>query len=29
MPTVAELYRATSTTNSQFVNDPGLRPEKS
>lgn len=29
MPTVAELYRATSTTNSQLVNDPGLRPAKS
>ncbi|MBK0394836.1 TonB-dependent receptor [Ramlibacter algicola] len=28
-PTVAELYGATSTTNSQFVNDPSLRPEKS
>lgn len=29
MPTVAELYGATSTTNSQFINDPDLRPEKS
>jgi iron complex outermembrane receptor protein len=29
MPTVAELYGATSTTNSQFVNDPDLRPERS
>ncbi|MCE4537724.1 TonB-dependent receptor [Pelomonas sp. P7] len=29
MPTVSELYGATSTTNSQYVNDPGLRPEKS
>jgi len=29
MPTVAELYGATSTTNSQFINDPNLRPEKS
>lgn len=28
-PTVAELYGATSTTNSQFINDPNLRPEKS
>jgi iron complex outermembrane receptor protein len=28
-PTVAELYGATSTTNSQFLNDPNLRPEKS
>ena len=28
-PTVNELYGATSTTNSQFVNDPNLRPEKS
>ena len=27
--TVAELYGATSTTNSQFINDPNLRPEKS
>jgi iron complex outermembrane receptor protein len=29
MPTVSELYGATSTTNSQFINDPNLRPEKS
>ena len=29
MPTVAELYGATSTVNSQFINDPTLRPEKS
>ena len=29
MPTVNELYGATSTTNSQFINDPNLRPEKS
>ncbi len=29
MPTVAELYGATSTTNSQFINDPNLSPEKS
>jgi iron complex outermembrane receptor protein len=29
MPTVAELYGATSTTNSLFINDPGLKPEKS
>jgi iron complex outermembrane receptor protein len=28
-PTVAELYGATSTTNSQYINDPNLRPEKS
>ena len=28
-PTVAELYGATSTTNSQFINDPDLRPERS
>jgi iron complex outermembrane receptor protein len=28
-PTVAELYGATSTTNAQFINDPGLRPERS
>jgi iron complex outermembrane receptor protein len=26
---VAELYGATSTTNSQFINDPNLRPERS
>jgi iron complex outermembrane receptor protein len=29
MPTVQELYGATSTTNAQFINDPSLRPEKS
>ncbi len=29
MPTVAELYGATSTTNSQYINDPDLKPEKS
>ncbi|MDB5956769.1 TonB-dependent receptor [Ramlibacter sp.] len=29
MPTVQELYGATSTTNSLFINDPNLRPEKS
>lgn len=29
MPTVFELYGATSTSNSQFINDPNLRPEKS
>ena len=29
MPTVGELYGATSTTNSQFINDPNLRPERS
>jgi iron complex outermembrane receptor protein len=29
MPTVSELYGATSTTNSQFINDPNLKPEKS
>ena len=28
-PTVGELYGATSTVNSQYINDPGLRPEKS
>jgi iron complex outermembrane recepter protein len=28
-PTVAELYGATSTTNSQYINDPDLQPEKS
>lgn len=28
-PTVAELYGATSTANSQFINDPNLRPERS
>ena len=29
MPTVSELYGATSTTNSQYINDPSLKPEKS
>ena len=29
MPTVAELYGATSTTNSAYINDPNLKPEKS
>ncbi len=29
MPTVGELYGATSTTNSRYINDPTLRPEKS
>lgn len=29
MPTVNELYGATSTTNSQYINEPNLRPEKS
>lgn len=29
MPTVSELYGATATTNSQYVNDPNLKPEKS
>jgi iron complex outermembrane receptor protein len=29
MPTVSELYGATSTTNSQFINDPNLKPERS
>lgn len=29
MPTVSELYGATSTINSQYINDPNLRPEKS
>jgi iron complex outermembrane receptor protein len=28
-PTVSELYGATATVNSRFVNDPNLRPEKS
>ena len=28
-PTVGELYGATSTINSRFINDPNLRPEKS
>jgi iron complex outermembrane receptor protein len=29
MPAVNELYGATSTTNSQYINDPNLAPEKS
>ena len=29
MPTVQELYGATSSTNSQYINDPKLKPEKS
>jgi len=29
MPTVAELYGATSTANAQFANDPNLAPERS
>ena len=29
MPTLSELYGATSTTNSRFINDPNLKPEKS
>lgn len=29
MPTVSELYGATSTTNAQFINDPNLKPETS
>ncbi|MES2939323.1 MAG: TonB-dependent receptor, partial [Pseudomonadota bacterium] len=29
MPTVAELYGATSTADAQFINDPTLRPERS
>ncbi len=29
MPTVGELYGATSTTNSRYINDPSLRPERS
>lgn len=29
MPTVSELYGATSTTNAQYINDPNLKPEKS
>ena len=29
MPTVSELYGATSATNSQYINDPDLKPEKS
>lgn len=28
-PTVGELYGATSTTNSQYINDHNLKPEKS
>jgi len=28
-PTVGELYGATATVNSQYINDPNLRPEKS
>jgi len=28
-PTVTEMYGATSTTNSQYINDPKLKPEKS
>lgn len=28
-PTVSELYGATATTNSRFINDPNLKPEKS
>jgi iron complex outermembrane receptor protein len=28
-PTVAELYGGTSTVNSQFINDPDLKPERS
>ena len=28
-PTVTELYGATATTNSQYINDPNLKPEKS
>jgi iron complex outermembrane receptor protein len=29
MPTVFELYGATSTTNSRYINDPNLKPERS
>jgi len=29
MPTVSELYGATSSTDSQFINDPDLAPEQS
>jgi iron complex outermembrane receptor protein len=29
MPTVQELYGATSTANARFINDPNLRPERS
>jgi len=28
-PTVGELYGATATVNSQYINDPSLKPEKS
>jgi iron complex outermembrane receptor protein len=28
-PTLGELYGATATVNSQYINDPNLRPEKS
>jgi iron complex outermembrane receptor protein len=28
-PTVGELYGATATANSQFINDPNLKPERS
>lgn len=28
-PTVAELYGATATANSQYINDPNLKPERS
>ncbi len=29
MPTVSELYGATASANAQFINDPGLAPERS
>jgi iron complex outermembrane receptor protein len=29
MPTVAELYGATTTANARFINDPNLKPERS
>ena len=29
MPTAFELYGANSTTNTQYINDPNLKPEKS
>ena len=29
LPTLSELYGATSTSNSQFINDPTLTPERS
>jgi iron complex outermembrane receptor protein len=29
MPTVSELYGATSTANAQYINDPNLKPEAS